>query len=102
MPLSDITDRQHVLDAIAEFDRLGPEKFLETYGFRNSVSYWLVHNGIRYDSKAIIGVAHGFSRPDLGPLMASEFSGGEKTVQRKLEELDFIVEVERAPAQSDT
>lgn len=96
MGLSDITNRQPVLDAIAEFDRVGPDRFLRKYGFGRSRSYWLVHNGQRYDSKAIIGAAHGYARPDLGPLKAAEFTGGEASVQRKLEQLGFAVEVNGA------
>jgi putative restriction endonuclease len=93
MALSDITDRGAVLSAIAEFDRIGRDAFLAKYDFGESRSYWLVHEGKRYDSKAIIGAAHGYARPDLGALAATDFSGGEATVQRKLEELGFAVEV---------
>jgi hypothetical protein len=41
-------------------------------------------------------VALGYQFPDLGPLTRDEFSGGENTVQRKLEELGF--EVQALPA----
>jgi hypothetical protein len=80
MGLSDIKNRQPVLDAIAEFDRLERNRFLKKYGFGPSRSYWLVHDGRRYDSKAIIGAAHGYARPDLGPLKAGVFTGGEASV----------------------
>lgn len=93
MAISDITGPQPILDAIAEFDRLGSDGFLRKYGFGPSRSYWLLHNGKRYDSKAIVGAAHGYARPDLGPLPASAFSGGEARVQRKLEQLGFELEV---------
>lgn len=93
MGLSDITSRQPVLDAIAEFNRLKRDQFLKKYGFRRSRSYWLIHDNQRYDSKAIVGVAHGYARPDLGPLTTKEFSGGEASVRRKLEQLGFRVEV---------
>ena len=92
MTIADIKDRDPVLLAIAEFDRLGRKRFLEKYGFGPSRSYWLVHEGQKYDSKAIIGAAHGYARPDLGPMTAVEFSGGYATVQHKLEELDFDIE----------
>src|SRR5256885_1493164 len=100
MALSDIETRQPVLDAIAEFDDLGRERFLEKYGFGRSQSYWLIHNGKRYDSKAIIGAAHRFARPDLGPLAAKDFSGGEARVQRKLKQLGFSVEIADAATPS--
>ena len=96
MGLSDIKNRQPVLDAIAEFDRLERNRFLKKYGFGPSRSYWLVHDGRRYDSKAIIGAAHGYARPDLGPLKAGVFTGGEASVQRKLEQLGFTIEVDYA------
>jgi hypothetical protein len=89
--LSDITSQQPVLYAISEYDQLGRERFLRKYGFGKAQSYWLVHDGKRYDSKAILGAAHGFARPDLGPLRSTDFSGGETTVKRKLEELGFTV-----------
>ena len=57
MSLSDITMPQTVLDAIAECDRLGRNKFLKKYRFGRSRSYWLVHNGKQYDSKPIVGAA---------------------------------------------
>lgn len=93
MGLSDITDRRSILDAIAEFDHLTRHAFLAKYGFGRSKSYWLIHNGKRYDSKAIVGAAHGNARPDLGPLKAADFTGGEASVQSKLEQLGFTVEV---------
>lgn len=97
MPLSDLSSRQAVLDAIAECDRLGRDAFLSKYGFRRSVSYFLVHEGREYDSKAIVGAAHGYQFPATGPLGAKQFSGGEKTVRRKLQELGFDVRVLEKP-----
>ena len=93
MGLSNITSREPVLAAIEECDRIGREQFLQKYRFGRSRRYWLVHAGNRYDSKAIVGAAHGYVRPDLGPMQAREFSGGEATVKRTLEQLGFRVEV---------
>lgn len=93
MGLSNITSREPVLAAIEECDRIGREPFLQKYGFGRSRRYWLVHDGNRYDSKAIVGAAHGYVRRDLEPMQAHDFSGGEATVQRKLEKLGFRVEV---------
>lgn len=94
MSLSDIKSKQPVLDAIAEFNRLGGDQFLKKYGFGHARSYLLVHDGQKYDSKAIVGAAHGYARPDLGPLKAEEFNGGEVPVKRKLERLGFRIEVD--------
>ncbi len=91
MSLGDITSRAAVLEAIAEFDRLGREAFLFKYGFGQARQYYLDYNDRRYDSKAILGVAHGYQFPAEGPLKAAEFSGGEQTVRAKLEELGFSV-----------
>ncbi len=91
MALSEIT-RGAVLDAIGEYDRLGQDGFLERYGFDRARQYLLVHDGKRYDSKAIVGAAHGFL-PGERPLTAGEFSGGEATVGRLLRSLGFTVQV---------
>jgi MoxR-like ATPase len=101
MTLSLLSSRDAVLDALAECDRLGRAAFLEKYGFGEARSYWLLFDGRRYDSKAIVAAAHGFQFPDLGPLRAEEFSGGASTVQRKLESLGFEMEVGREPDRSD-
>ena len=93
MSLSDIKSQKPVLDAIAEFDILGRDSFLKKYGFGRLRSYRLIHDGRQYDSKAIIGAAHGYARPDLGPLKARDFKGGEVPVKRKLEQLGFRVEL---------
>jgi predicted restriction endonuclease len=96
MSIADINDRQHILSAIAECksfgdDEAGRKRFLEEYGFGQARSYWLVHEGKRYDSKAILGVAHKYARPDFGALKAADFSGGLATVQAKLEQLGFTI-----------
>ena len=95
MSVTDIMNRQAVLDAIAECQLIGEEKLLKKYGFGRARSYWLVHEGETYSSKAIVGVAHGYARPDLGPLKAKDFNGGATTVMKKLEDLHFRVEVDR-------
>lgn len=93
MALSDMHSREAILAAIEEFNRLGRGAFLEQRGFGRARRYFLDHDGKSYDSKAIVGVAHGYEFPDKGPLKASDFSGGEATVKRKLEELGFMVRV---------
>ena len=91
MGLSDLTDRSAVLEALAEYDGLGREAFLARYGFGPARSYFVVHNGKLYDSKPIAGVAVGKQFPVFGPLTPSDFSGGEATVQARLELLGFQV-----------
>ncbi len=89
MALKDIT-RQAVLQAIREYDSDGRENFLKNNGFGYARTYWLIYDGRRYDSKAIIGVAHNkYARPGLKPL--GRFVSGADTVQPVLENLNFTV-----------
>jgi hypothetical protein len=91
MTLGDLTSRTAVLDAIREFDEIGQEAFLQKYGFGPSRDYVVIHDGKRYDSKALLGAAHAYQRPDLGPLPHSDFNGGKPTTD-KLESLGFAIE----------
>lgn len=91
MTISDVT-ADGVERAMVEFDRLGREAFLGQFGFNQARGYFVIRGGRRYDSKAIVGVAHGYDRPDIGPLLPQDFSGGEATVARRLESLGFDVE----------
>jgi 5-methylcytosine-specific restriction enzyme A len=96
MTLAAITDPASVRKAAEEFDRLGRDAFLAKYGYGPSRRYFLSLNGRLYDSKAIVGAAHGYEFSSH-TLQASDFSGGEATVQRKLEELGFQVVVMDVP-----
>jgi hypothetical protein len=90
--LADVT-REGVVAAIGEFERVGRRQFLRSTGFRGSREYYLAHGGKLYDSKPIVGYAHGVS---VGtPLGPADFSGGDRTVARRLESLGF--EVQRLP-----
>jgi 5-methylcytosine-specific restriction protein A len=91
MGLRDIT-RAAVLEAISEYGRLGQDEFRAKYGFERARSYLLIHKGRAYDSKAIVGVAHGYL-PGERVLAARDFSGGEATVGRLLRALGFTVQV---------
>jgi 5-methylcytosine-specific restriction protein A len=57
--LRELSQRE-ILQAVAEYDRLGQDRFLEQYEFGPARSYLLVIDGKTYDSKAIVGAAHGF------------------------------------------
>ena len=82
--------RREILQAVAEYDRLGQDRFLEKYEFGPARSYRLVIDGKTYDSKAIVGAAHGFL-PGQEALTAHDFSGGAATVGRLLSRLGFEV-----------
>ena len=94
VPLPDVT-ADDVVGALDEFDALGRDEFLSKYGFGESRSYFLVHRGKDYDSKAVLGAAH--TRRHGVRLTGADFSGGEATVQKLLEGLGFTVEV-RSPS----
>lgn len=79
-----------VEQAVEECDRLGRDAFLERYGFGRARRYVLLHGGRSYDSKAIVGAAHGFL-PGRRPLTAASFSGGAAHTARCLRELGFTV-----------
>jgi 5-methylcytosine-specific restriction protein A len=87
--------RAAILAAIAEHDR-DPEAF-KRHGFGAARTYFLIHEGRKYDSKAIVGAAHGHLAGKT-PLSPSEFSGGEKTVAALLRSLGFEVRIVRSPA----
>lgn len=91
MALMDIT-REAVFAAIAEHDRIGRAAFLAKYGFKPAKRYRLVVRDREYDSKAIVGAAHGYL-PRADPLRSEAFEGGKATVQRLLVRLDFEVRV---------
>ncbi|EKT76854.1 hypothetical protein WSS_A40585 [Rhodococcus opacus M213] len=82
--------RPAVLKAIAEYDKLGQSEFLSRRGFGEARNFRLVCAGRFYDSKAIMGVAHGYATGRF--LDNSEFSGGLATVAERLRELGFVVD----------
>lgn len=53
--------RQHVLQAIEEYDRRGGDDFLAVYGFVPSPGWTLEHEGRAYDLPAVVGVAHRYA-----------------------------------------
>lgn len=93
MSIGKLKSREAVLAAMKEFDAVGRTYFLEKYGFGKSREYMLrdPDTGNLYDSKAIVGAAHGYAFPNEGPLRAEDFSGGEATVEHTLAALGFSV-----------
>lgn len=77
--------RQHVLQALAEYDARGAEEFLEVYGFSPSPEHALVHEGHRYDVKAVLGVAHRFATGRLATSdeVDSGFQGAVAILRRR-------------------
>jgi 5-methylcytosine-specific restriction protein A len=89
MSLKGLT-KKAVCQAIAEFDRLGREKFLNRYGFAEAREYFLIYKAHAYDSKAIVGVAHKFL-PKGRVLSPDEFTGGKCGAAAQLEKLGFVI-----------
>lgn len=54
---SSVTSR-HVLEALAEHDARGADDFLAAHGYAASPDLVLVHEGRRYDARAVLAVAH--------------------------------------------
>jgi hypothetical protein len=93
--IGDLRSRQAVLEAMTEHEQMGSDAFLRKYGYRTPDSYWILHEGKRYPSKAILGVAWHYQDLSQPPLHPSQFSGGRATVQATAEALGFEVVVER-------
>lgn len=88
--------RQHILQAIAEYDDRGAENFLGVYGFGPSRDYTLLHDGRTYDSKAILGVAHRYATGRAAT--SDEFHGGASGAAAILRKRGFdVTEPEGTP-----
>jgi 5-methylcytosine-specific restriction protein A len=93
--VGDVT-RSAILDAVAEFERLGRDEFLAKAGFGRAKNYFLEIDGKLYDSAAIIGYAHGISNGR--PLRSSDFTDGDKPAADRLRALEFDVRFLRNPS----
>ncbi len=89
MALGDIDDPNYILSAIAECDKMGTDAFLSHYGFKNARDYFLLYEGRRYPSKAIVGVAHKYAHPSGKALKYTDFTGGLQQTIPLLEDLGF-------------
>ena len=89
--------REHILQAIAEYDTRGGDDFLGVYGFAPTAGYSLIHEGRGYDSKAILGVAHRYATGRVAT--SDEFHGGMTAAAAVLRKHGFEV-TERVGAKS--
>ena len=86
----DSVTRDHVLRAMKEYNRLGPERFFSEHGFAPTTTYELAWEERRYPPKAILGTAYEFA---TGQRLASgDFEGGKSGAVRVLGELGFTIE----------
>jgi hypothetical protein len=92
----DGVSRDHVVRAIKEYDRLGPERFFSEHGFAPTTTYELAWEERHYPPKAILGTAYEFA---TGRRLASaDFEGGKTGAVRVLGQLGFTVQEKRRPA----
>lgn len=78
--LSDLTSKAAVDAALVEFRSLGRSAFLEEYGFDRSRRFFVVEDGVGYDSKPIAAAAYGHQHGRSRALHFDDFSGGAPTV----------------------
>lgn len=81
--------RHNVLQAIAEYDERGGDEFLDIYGFAPTPAYAVVHEGGRYDARAVLGVAHRYATGRLAT--SDEFHGGMQDAVQILRKRGFEV-----------
>jgi hypothetical protein len=85
--------RAHVLRAIEDYDRLGPDRFFAEHGFAPTTTYELVWQDHLYPPKAIHGAAYEFA---TGARLASgDFEGGRGGAVKVLGALGFTVQPKR-------
>jgi hypothetical protein len=88
-PVWDQVTEAHVVRAIREYDRLGPQRFFSEHGFAPTTTYELVWEKRRYPPKAILGTAYEFA---TGRRLASgDFEGGKTGAVKVLGKLGFTV-----------
>ncbi len=81
-------NRDAVLQAMKECDRVGREAFLSDNGFDQPRQFYVQHQGRLYDAKAIANVAY---RHQHGSLPEPRISGGKAHSNRILDKLDFSI-----------
>lgn len=89
MPHWENVERAHVESAVQECDRVGDDAFLAEHGFARARGHVLWHDERSYDSKAILGVAHGYATGQ--PATSDDFSGGGTGAAKILRSLGFEV-----------
>jgi hypothetical protein len=80
----------HVLRAIHEYDRLGPDQFFTKHGFAPTTTYELVFDKGRYPPKAVLGAAYEFATGKR--LGSGDFEGGRTGAVKVLGKLGFSIE----------
>jgi hypothetical protein len=86
----DHVTRDDVLNAIQEYDRVGPERFYSQHGFGPTTTYDLLWDERRYPPKAILGTAYELATGQR--LVSGDFEGGKSGAVSVLGKLGFTVE----------
>ena len=92
----DRVNRDDVVRAIREYDRLGPGRFFAAHGFGPTTTYDLAWDERRYPPKAILGTAYEFAAGQR--LDPGDFEGGKSGAVSVLEKLGFTVQHKHQPA----
>jgi hypothetical protein len=89
-PAWDQVTRAHVLRALREYDRLGPQRFFAEHGFAPTTTYELVWEERRYPPKAILGTAYELATGRR--LGSGDFEGGKSGAVKVLGNLGFTIQ----------
>jgi hypothetical protein len=89
-PAWDQVTQAHVLRAIQEHDRLGPEQFFAEHGFAPTTTYDLIWDGRPYPPKAILGTAYELATGER--LASGDFEGGKSGAVKVLGQLGFTIQ----------
>jgi hypothetical protein len=90
----DRVSRADVLQAMKEYDRLGPEAFYSAHGFAPTTTYDLIWDERRYPPKAILGTAYELATGER--LASGDFEGGKSGAVTVLGKLGFTVQARRS------
>lgn len=82
--------RAQVQEAIAEYDRMGPDAFFAAHGYGPSRRYELEWHGRQYPHKAVLGRAYEIATGQR--LRPGDFEGGKAGAVAVLEQLGFTVD----------
>lgn len=95
MSLADI-EREHVLAAADEYDRLKKGKFFDKYGYKHARRYEVLIGEWAYDAPAIVGVAHRAAAG--GALSAAQLNVELRAIVTRLTTLGFeVIDRDTAP-----
>ena len=94
----DQVTRVEVLQAMKEYDRIGPKAFFSKHGFAPTTTYDLIWDERRYPPKAILGTGYELATGER--LGSADFEGGKTGAVAVLRRLGFDVEARRPAKQS--